>query len=638
MKNKYTLIIVIITTFLVVVSFSFIFDGSDEDSTQECRRMRDQSLPFGFNSIFAGSGECAACHDNTATTMVDDQGNSVSVTDDWRSSMMGNAAKDPFWRAKVSHEGIVNPNHAEALESVCTRCHTPQGRFEAFANGAQNYPMSAIDGDSLSNDGVSCTVCHQIRSDSLNLYSGNLLFNDNYEIYGQYLNPFANPMLNNVGYEPVYSDHISSSKICGTCHTLLTNSVDLQGIPTGTQFVEQAIYHEWENSQYPQNGMSCQTCHMPSIDDIVTLSQMPPWLDGRTPFSQHHFVGANVQIQRLLKENIDSLGITAESVNFDSTINRTLDLLQNHSVNMSVEEQFRNNDSVFYIVELENLAGHKFPGGYPSRRAFIEFIVVNEIGDTIFHSGKMDENFYLIDEDSEYEMHYNIINSDDQVQIYELVMGDVNNDVTTVLERAVNPLKDNRLPPIGFTSGYYNYDTVQVVGNALTDDSFNLQNSLEGSGRDVVNFHIPLNNYTGELMVKTIFYYQTVSPKWLEEMFQNTSVPIDKFKDMYLNSDRNPVIVSTINTHSYALGIEDNIIKELKIFPNPAKDNLNIVYSGKGFIEGYKLISTSGALLVEKTGLSKSKIVIDTSNLSGVILAEIVLSNNRKVSRQVIIN
>ena len=82
----------------------------------------------------------------------------------------------------------------------------------------------------------------------------------------------------------------------------------------------------------------------------------------------------------------------------------------------------------------------------------------------------------------------------------------------------------------------------------------------------------------------------------------------------------------------------DNLIKELKIFSNPAKDKMNIKYSGKGYIEGYKLISYSGAFVTQKNGISKSKIVINTSNISGVFLAEIDLGNNRKISRQIIIN
>ena len=40
----------------------------------------------------------------------------VNPTDSWRSSLMANSAKDPFWRAKVAHEVAVNPSHQAELE------------------------------------------------------------------------------------------------------------------------------------------------------------------------------------------------------------------------------------------------------------------------------------------------------------------------------------------------------------------------------------------------------------------------------------------------------------------------------------------------------------------------------------------
>ena len=88
-------------------------------------------LPTGFNTYFAGSGECTLCH----SAMVNNAGEPVSIINDWRSSMMANASKDPFWRAKVSHETLVNPQHAETLEDVCTRCHAPMGHFNAHMTG-----------------------------------------------------------------------------------------------------------------------------------------------------------------------------------------------------------------------------------------------------------------------------------------------------------------------------------------------------------------------------------------------------------------------------------------------------------------------------------------------------------------------
>jgi len=51
------------------------------------------------------------CHglDPTGSASVYALGNDINVVDDWRTSMMANSAKDPYWRAKVSHEITINP-------------------------------------------------------------------------------------------------------------------------------------------------------------------------------------------------------------------------------------------------------------------------------------------------------------------------------------------------------------------------------------------------------------------------------------------------------------------------------------------------------------------------------------------------
>ncbi|MBK7084529.1 MAG: hypothetical protein IPH53_07620 [Flavobacteriales bacterium] len=43
-------------------------------------------------------------------------------------------------------------------------------------------------------------------------------------------------------------------------------------------------------------------------------------------------------------------------------------------------------------------------------------------------------------------------------------MGDVNGDVTTVLERAASTINDNRLVPQGFSTAHYAYDTTRIEG------------------------------------------------------------------------------------------------------------------------------------------------------------------------------
>ena len=423
-------------------------------------------------------------------------------------------------------------------------------------------------------------------------YSGEYIIGEDKTIWGPYETPFQNPMINFTGYTPEHGTQIKDSKLCGSCHTLITETLDLQGVPTGTEFVEQAIYHEWLNSNFPASNTSCQTCHVPEITDMVVLSPMPPWLGGRTPFGKHHSVGANVFMLNVLKNNADEIGVNATDVQFDSTIARANRMLQNHTLVMDLVETNRTNDTLFLDVSLTNMAGHKFPAGFPSRRGFVSLFVLNANGDTVFYSGKTDENYNIIGENDDYEPHYETIREENEIQIYELVMGDVNLDPTTVLTRAYVPLKDNRIAPEGFLTTHPSYDTVLIAGNAFDDENFNRENGVEGSGKDIIHYHIPINGSAGALSVHATVYYQTVSARWLEDVFSYNSDEIEAFQNYFEEADKEPVNVANATLVSVISGVEKEKEEFYSVSPNPASDIIYI--RGKQTLASVEFYSLDG--------------------------------------------
>ena len=585
-------------------------------------------LPTATNSLFAGSGVCEQCH----ARQVNAAGKSVSIVNDWRSTMMANAARDPFWRAKVSHEGLVNPEHKAELENVCTRCHTPTGNENAHYNGQTLYSVAEMAADPLALDGVQCTVCHQIPENSLGRFSGTFLIGTNKTIWGPYPNPVANPMINNSGYTPVYSKHIEDSRICASCHTLITNSVDNEGVSTGNKFVEQSLYQEWENSKYAAGNVNCQNCHMPSTDDPVVISSRPSGLAPRTPFFKHHFQGANVFMGRILKSHINELGLTATDVQFDSTIVRNLRSLQQKALDIQLDVSQRTTDTLFVDLSLHNKSGHKLPGGYPSRRMFVELTVANDANEVLFHSGAMDANGQLIDEDTTYEPHYNLINKSNEVQIYELVMGDVNHHVTTVLERANFALKDNRIPPDGFKTDHFAYDTVPIVGAALADTDFNKKNSVEGTGTDVIHYHIPVSGSTSTLTVNARVYYQTVSSKWLEHMFGYSSSEIDRFKSYYAAADKTPVLMGEKVIKSSYTDVSQQKASSFKLYPNPTTGRIHIQTQEP--ILSVSLFNASGWLIrnIQVSGFSRT-LGVDLPATRGIYYVRVHTRKGEKVQK-----
>ena len=576
---------------------------------------RGAGLASGSNTYFKGSGTCSGCHghDPLAFAMVTQEGGEdVNVVDDWRSTMMANSAKDPFWRAKVSHEVLVNPAHQAELEDKCTSCHAPSGHHDKFLTGMGHYCIGELDHDPLGQDGVSCVPCHIQSADSIGLlFSGNLRFDTlDRPLYGPYGGPddtialFGAPMTSFVGYQPLYGAHINDAGLCAGCHTLQTATADLDGNLTGDMFTEQATYHEWLNSYFntdanPEEGVTCQGCHLPLIEnDGVVLSANYMFLQPRTPFGRHHFAGANTFMLEMLKNNIGTLGLFANATQFDSTINRTERMLRSGLV-LDARMVARDADTAFVDVTLLNTAGHKFPSGYPARRAWVEIVLTDEDGDTLFRSGGWNDTWEVVGHDAQWEPHHDVITQPDQAQIYEMVMGDVNGDKTTVLERAASKLKDNRLVPQGFTQAHYTYDTAYVANVPASDTDFNHDDlGTEGSGSDIIHYHAPMGGYAGNVNVGVHVWYQSAPPKWMEEMFGHNSTEIDAFRDMYDAADNTPFLV------------KDTVFTDISTaVDNIAEMGTHVRYDAVG-----------GRIIV--TGLDERVTGLDVYDASGRIVAD----------------
>ncbi|MCC6460221.1 MAG: hypothetical protein IT260_07105 [Saprospiraceae bacterium] len=510
-------------------------------------------LPIDSSILFPTSKTCGGCHgrDPNGFALVTTAGVDINIYDDWGSTMMANAARDPFWRAKVSHEILVNPSHSLELQDKCTSCHAPAGHYQAKLGRQQShYTLAELYTDTLGLDGVTCQACHAQAPQNLgSLHSGNLNFDTNYirVAYGPYDVVFEPPMHEFVGITPKFGAHISDAGLCAGCHTLITGTVDLTGQSTGGTFVEQATYHEWLNSRYDEDhdNLSCQGCHIPQLFDEVIISGNYQFLTPQYPFGLHELAGANVAMLKLLKANRQQLQIPASAAQFDSTISATLRMLQQKTLDISLTPGVLNGDTAYFDLKLVNKAGHKFPSGYPARRAWVEFEVKNDKGETLFHSGRFDPDYSLPDEQGQAEPHYDVINRPDQVQIYELVPGDVNGAFTTILERGDKALKDNRLCPQGFNTQDPAYDTTQIVGAAFLDPDFNRSGAQQGTGADVLHFHIPIQGYTGALTVAARVWYQSLPPKWMAPMFAESTPEIDSFRTMFTAADRSPVLVAS---------------------------------------------------------------------------------------------
>ncbi|QCW84956.1 hypothetical protein EQU24_20980 [Methylotuvimicrobium buryatense] len=502
---------------------------------------------------FSGSNNCTMCHNN----LTDENGQDASIETDWSSTMMANSARDPLWKAKVRSELNRNPHLADVINDKCTRCHAPMANFEARKKGE---PLEILDNGFLNADhprhnealnGVSCTVCHQIKNSpdlgTLSKFSGQYDIDGSKTIYGPYDDLFPNPMIMNTGYTPVYSEHVKSSKLCGTCHNLKTPFVDESGTILSTtpesEFPEQMPYSEWEHSDFASvTPRSCQQCHMSRVNG-VPISNRPMWLQRRDDFALHEFVGGNKLMLDIFNNNKEQLGILSN--NFEETLQKTQDQL-NKSATIETVTQSLANNTLDFTLKINAQTGHKLPSAYPSRRVVLHVTVKDAQGKVVFESGKINPNGSIegVDADMDrttFEPHYDLITSPDQVQVYEAIMGDSTDQVTYTLLRGAQYLKDNRLLPKGFNKATAPND-IKVVGDALTDANF-------VGGSDQIRYQIgglSGNSYS----VEAELVHQPLAYSFAQDLFVEPDAEVQDFKTMFNASTQK---TSRIVLHTFSV-------------------------------------------------------------------------------------
>ena len=504
------------------------------------------------NDLFAGAGKCVTCHQNNK----DEAGNDVSNGEYWRSTMMANAAKDPYYLAGVSINLARYPKFGPAIEDKCNTCHMPMAHFSDTAQGQQGL-IFGEDGylalqhplHTLALDGVSCTTCHQIQDEGLGdftSFSGGGVFDTqtpmgNRLIFGPFVSQLSgqNIMSNSSGFIPVQGNHLAQSELCATCHNLYTHYVTEDGTFGEDWFPEQTPYSEWLNSDYAMQS-TCQDCHLPPAEGAVVLSNQGPAIL-RSPYAKHNFVGGNVYLLELMKNFGGELGVLAGQEHFNATIARTLAQLQSQSAAIGITDPVLADKLLSFDITTNIQTGHKFPTGYPSRRSWLHVTVKDNKGQIIFESGSVSNNGAISGNDNDantmaFEPHYDEITSPDQVQIYETIMQDVYGNVTTVLLAASTYSKDNRLLPAGFDKTTVTTD-ISPQGKALTDDDF-------FGGEDTVTYRVDTGNTTGPFKVEAELLYQSISYRWALDISVYDTGPAQAFSDYYFALPNLPIVIA----------------------------------------------------------------------------------------------
>ena len=494
------------------------------------------------SEFFVTSDRCVACHNNLVT----EGGEDISIGQSWSATMMANAAKDPYWQASVRREVTDHPQASAAIEDKCATCHMPMSRVDEVARGEtgrlfEHLPAAVPTdnpADHAARDGVSCSLCHQIQAENLgnpSSFTGGFTVDQNSPLNERKIHgPFdvskgsERIMSSASGFVPGAASHIKEAAFCATCHTLYIHALDSNGREVG-ELPEQVPYLEWLHSDY-SGAQSCQECHMPVADGQHPISSVLG--KPRKPFTKHAFRGGNFFMQKLLAANRHPLGVTASPMIMDRGAAVTADFLANNAAELSIHPAQSGIESgvLKVVVQIDNLAGHKLPTAYPSRRAWVHLTVTGTKNAKVFESGRLREDGSIEGNDNDrdgslFEPHYRKIDDPTQVQIYEAIMATPDGQVTTGLLRAVSYVKDNRLLPSGFDKSSTQKD-IAVHGAAAGDDSFR-------DNGDTIHYSVKLGKTKGPFRVQAELWYQPIGFRWARNLADYQGGEPESFIAMY---------------------------------------------------------------------------------------------------------
>lgn len=300
-----------------------------------------------YRQVFLPPEQCQQCHPDHYR--------------EWSMSMHAYAVVDPLFHA-MNLQG--QQQTGGRLGQFCIACHSPAASLLGEApDGIVRAELSPH-----ARGGVTCVTCHAAIEQPPG--EGITRFRLDGVLSGSILDPIPNPF-----HQSVYDARFEQSDVCAGCHDVVN--------PRGVR-VEQT-FTEWQNSIYPGRGLTCQSCHM-------------KWVTG--PVAQ------GGPIRRRHSHIME--GVDVPLTDFpgrDETMQLIQYALENALlVDLSVPTTAGRSSELPLTVSIFNHnVGHNIPSGTIfERQLWVELVVTNERGDTVYASGLLDPNGDLRTRGSEY--------------------------------------------------------------------------------------------------------------------------------------------------------------------------------------------------------------------------------------------
>ncbi|MCB9765442.1 MAG: hypothetical protein H6739_37050 [Alphaproteobacteria bacterium] len=580
---------------------------------------------------FLTSDQCIGCHDSTpAYNMTinvegkDDTPVRLSLTpyQEWSASPMGLAGRDPIFFAQLESErnrALKEPglkDKVDCVQNLCLHCHGVMGQRQHLLDTRDTPSIDACAGvlpadpanlmeqtfggalftrdkvaawpgedpdnaryAGLARDGISCAVCHHVAEEGLgeaSTFTGNFHLGPADELFGPFEEVKTHPMEQALAIKPVYSEALTRSEMCGSCHAILLPVFDNQGNlrpqseqhPEGSYSYEQATYLEWKNSIFDadspsgsaETARSCQDCHMShefvapdgtpeALDFRIANVQDATYpesehsvqdeldLDEREGYRRHTLYGLNLFVNAMFQQFPLLLGYrqlsAMDSRSLPALLNaqdEAIKFARTETATVSLGALKREGDTLSVDVTVQNLGGHNLPSGVGFRRLFVEFVVLGEDGSVLWASGRTNDlgiilngttdeplptEFLEHNGEATWQPHHTTITDGSQVQIYEELNQDSAGVFTTSFIHRYEDVKDNRLRPQGWRQDGPYAEFIKPHG--VGDDPDYTAAQLTGADTTTYTVTLPAGAKVGRVTAR--LYAQATPPYFLQQRF-----------------------------------------------------------------------------------------------------------------------
>ncbi len=520
--------------------------------------------PDTLHDTIPDSIDCDICH-------------SEPIYDRWRGTMMSQSGRDPLVWAALATANADAPSAGD----YCLRCHAPTGWLEGRSHPADGSVLTMQDTD----NGVACAVCHRmvdplpteseipaidasvrdaltatIPSDYVGSATVVLDPNDNRRGPFDLSSSFTYHSAYQTAFLGQTSEAITRSRLCATCHDLdnpmlqwdagrnqyWPNEMDLATANADLDdlFPIERTYSEWLNSDYADGGVyapafagskpdgvveACQDCHLQRATGTAADSQFNPVTRDcgtRGCLPEHMMTGGNAWTPELLQNPDWRLNAANEAEYLDVTLQRAEAMLRK-AASLTVT-LVPSGTQKAATVRVTNEAGHKLPTGYPEGRLmWLNLQAYDVDGALVYESGA-------------YDWATGQLTRDDDAKVYEIKQG-ITPELADVLGLPAGEsfhfvlnntiVKDNRIPPRGYTQAAFDQDGMRPIGATYAD----------GQYWDETTYALP-----GEVTrVTARLYYQTASKEYIDFLRANGGVDGETLGMLWEESKSPPVIMAT---------------------------------------------------------------------------------------------